>query len=110
MNGLRLVYNIPSIITRVPVCVNPGEFKLQLFYEDVDFELLQAKGWQMSDDNSVCSNSYNIMISCVVVAPFHMPILLQSLLPKRWYKHGSLECSKILAAPPCSPFIRVVNK
>ena len=37
-------YNIPGIITRVPVRVNPGELELQLYYKDVDFELLQAKG------------------------------------------------------------------
>ena len=39
------MYNIPCIITHVLVCANPGELKLQLFYKDVNFELLQPKGW-----------------------------------------------------------------
>ena len=39
------MYNIPGIITRVPVHANPGELELQLFYKNLDVELLQAKGW-----------------------------------------------------------------
>ena len=46
---LRIIktYNISGIMTHV--FANPGELKLQLFYEDVDFELLQAKGWCLPD-------------------------------------------------------------
>ena len=98
------MYNIPGIITCVLVRATPGEYK------DVDFELLQAKGWWTSNDNSLSSNIYGIMISCIVAAPFHMPTLLQWLLPIWRYKHCSLRCNKVLAAPPCSLFTHIVNK
>ena len=38
-----------------------------------------------------------------------MAILLQWLLPIQRYKRGSLECSKVFAAPPCLPFTHGVN-
>ena len=33
---------------------------------------------------------------------YHMPILLQWLLPVRCYEHGSLKSSKVFVAPPTS--------
>ena len=40
---------------------------------------------------------------------YNTTILLQWLFPTRSYKHGSLECSKVSAAPPCPPFTHAIN-
>ena len=50
------------------------------------------------------------MISCIVGLPFTYKFLLQWLLPPiQCYKDGSFECSKVFAAPPCSPFTHEID-
>ena len=69
-----------------------------------------TKYYQQGIFQLTATHMYGVVISCVVGLPFTRQLdLLQWLLPICRYKHGSLECSKIFTAPPCSPFSHVLK-
>ena len=56
---------------------------------------------------SLYSTNYQNMHCCFRY--YNTSILLQWLLPIRRFKHGSLECSKVFAAPPYSALTHAAN-